>query len=105
MKIGEVIKTIRKYRKINQADLALQCEISTTFLSEIENDLKRPSKNTMHKICKVLEVPESLIYVMSTDVTDVPEGKRDKFNLFFPSLKKMFMELITNDEELKSLKT
>ena len=103
MKIGEVIRTLRKYKNISQTELAQKCEISATSLSQIEKDSKRPSRTTMAKICIALEVPESLIYVMGTEDTDVPADRKEVFNTVFPTLKRMFMNLITDEKELKAL--
>ena len=76
MNIGGTIKDLRIKKGFNQQEFAVKCKISATSLSQIENGIKRPNPNTLKNICKALGVSESIIYLMSADVNDVPKNKK-----------------------------
>lgn len=92
MNIGQSIREIRKSKGLNQKQLADQCGISFNALSQIELGNTHPQKDTLVKICIVLDVPISYIYFNSLDEKDVKEEKIPVFK----ALKKAIMELILN---------
>lgn len=53
------IKVWRQYRKLTQAKLAKQVEISIPYLSQIENKERTPSTVVFRKIAKALKVSVS----------------------------------------------
>ena len=65
MNIGLAIKSIRKKLSITQYELAEKCDLSQTSLSQIETGVKRPSQRTITKVCMVLDIPESIIYIVA----------------------------------------
>jgi hypothetical protein len=44
-------------------------------------------------ICEALQVPESFLYLYSFEREDVPEGKREKYDLVFPLIHKLIQEV------------
>ncbi|HHX51554.1 MAG TPA: helix-turn-helix transcriptional regulator [Clostridia bacterium] len=58
MQLGKRIEDIRVFRKMKQKDLARGAGISTTYLSDIENDRTLPSVRTLTKIAQVLEIDD-----------------------------------------------
>jgi len=58
MQLGKRIKDIGVFRKMKQKDLARGAGISTTYLSDIENDRTLPSVRTLTKIAQVLEIDD-----------------------------------------------
>ena len=80
MNIGNAIKCIRKAKGISQKDLAQKCELSANALCSIENDLSFPSKDSIGRICKALEIPEAYLMFFSVSDEDVPAEKRTVFN-------------------------
>lgn len=82
---------------ITQYDLSEMCGISQTSLSQIETSVKRPSPRTIKKICEVLEVPESVIYILGMQDTDVPESKQNVYNLIFPSIRNLALQIVANE--------
>ena len=54
--IGETIVLLRKEKGITQESLALECEISTSYLRLIEHGDANPTINELWKIAEVLEV-------------------------------------------------
>ncbi len=94
MNIGTGIKLIRKSKGISQGELAEKCGLSQASLSQIENGLKRPSAKNMKKLCDVLDVPEIFIYLYTLEDVDVPESKKEVFNLLYPSVKEMMGKIL-----------
>lgn len=96
MKIGILIKKLRIEKRISQGELAKVCKLSQNSLSQIELGLKRPSSKNLTKICEVLEVPESLLYLYGLEENDIPERKKEIFNIMYPVLKEFIEKLVLN---------
>jgi transcriptional regulator with XRE-family HTH domain len=99
MNIGYAIKSIRRQLDITQYDLAEKCGISQTSLSQIENCIKRPSNRTIKKICEVLEIPESVIYIIGMQDTDVPSSRKDVYDMIFPSIRNLALQIVSNEHK------
>lgn len=56
MDIGAKIKAIRLQRGLTQEELALRCELTKGYISQIENDLSSPSIATLMDILNILGV-------------------------------------------------
>ena len=54
--LGDNIRKARKSKNITQEKLAEYVDISTVFISQIENGTGKPSLETMSKISNVLQV-------------------------------------------------
>ncbi|MEI8280118.1 MAG: helix-turn-helix transcriptional regulator [Bacteroidota bacterium] len=94
MNVGIAIKQVRKQLGLTQQELAVKCNISQTSLSQIENGNKRPSAKTTKKICTALDIPESVIYILGMQDTDVPESKQNMYKLLFPSIRSLALEIV-----------
>ncbi len=94
MNIGFAIQTIRKSKNISQLELSEKCGISQAALSQIENGIKKPGTKTLDKICSVLNISQSLLYVLSINQEDVPESRKDLYNELFPEIKKSILALV-----------
>lgn len=77
MKIGATIKKLRKEKKITQIDLAGQCGISQTYLSQLENDERNPTVDVLERISNVLEIPYPVLSFLSITIDSVPEEKKE----------------------------
>ncbi|HYF32517.1 MAG TPA: helix-turn-helix transcriptional regulator [Chitinophagaceae bacterium] len=86
MNIGKVIKDIRTEKKISQGDLAKSCDITQTYLSQIESDTKMPSTALLMNISKELNVPLSVIFYLSIEESDVPKERRRAFKELSPTI-------------------
>ena len=93
MKIGTAIKSIRNNRHLSQNELAELCGLSQTALSQIEANKKRPGEKTLQKICNGLNIPVAVLYIIGLDETDVPEKRKEIFNLLYPSIKNLALEI------------
>ena len=97
MNIGIAIRSIRRQLGITQYELAEKCNISQTSLSQIENGIKRPSTRTIKKVCEVLEVPESVIYILGMQETDVPVSRKSVYDMLFPSIRNMALQIVSSE--------
>jgi transcriptional regulator with XRE-family HTH domain len=106
MNIGSAIKSIRKKLSITQYELADKCDLSQTSLSQIETGIKRPSQRTISKVCAVLDIPESIIYIVAMQETDVPPSKRGVYELVYPSIKSLALQMVSSEHlDLVTTKT
>jgi transcriptional regulator with XRE-family HTH domain len=101
MNIGLAIRSIRRKLGVSQHDLAEKCQLTQTALSQIETGKKRPSQRTMDRICEALDIPQSIIYIVAMEDTDVSPGKKDVYDLVYPSIKTLALQMI--DFEHRSL--
>ncbi len=97
MNIGSAIKSIRKKLSITQYELADKCDLSQTSLSQIETGIKRPSQRTITKVCAVLDIPESIIYIVAMQESDVPASKRGVYELVYPSIKSLALQMVSSE--------
>ncbi len=97
MNIGSAIKSIRKKLSITQYELAEKCDLSQTSLSQIETGIKRPSQRTISKVCAVLDIPESIIYIVAMQESDVPPSKRGVYELVYPSIKSLALQMVSSE--------
>lgn len=97
MNLGYSIKILRKQLNITQQVLSKETGISQTSLSKIEGGTN-PSEKNLKKIAKILGVPTSVIYILAMESTDVPEEKKEKYDLVFPIIKKLALQIVELEE-------
>jgi len=102
MNIGTPIKAVRKQLLITQTELANKCSLSQSALSGIENGDKTPTQCTINKICEVLNIPESIIYIMALEERDIPESKRATFRIIHPMIKVLVLQIARQVTVFKS---
>lgn len=93
MNIGASIKEFRIQKNISQSEFANKCGISQTSISQIENGVKRPNPGNLKKICKILEIPETVLYLKALEESDIPDNKREMYREFFPIVENMLRKL------------
>lgn len=87
MDLGNAVKTIRKKKNITQKELAKLCGISTNTICSIENGVTSPTKSSITKICKALNIPESYLLLFGISEEDIPEDKRILYKILCNSIK------------------
>lgn len=95
MNLGNTIKDIRKYKGYTQGDFAMECGITQTYLSQIENNQKEPNLSVLKKIAKKLVVPLPILFFLSITEEDVQPEKREMFNTISPTVKNIINEIFT----------
>lgn len=102
MNLGETIKILRKRNGLNQAQLAELCDITITYLSLIENGKKEPALSLLKTIARGLHVPLPILLFSSLTEDDIPDSKKDFFNVIKPSIDSMLYNLVEDNADSKS---
>lgn len=97
MNIGPTIKRLRKERGLNQLEFGEMTRLSQTSLSLIESGNTTPNKSTLKRICEGLKIPEEMLYFMSIDESDIPEEKKEKFRLLYPTAKDLMLKIFSDE--------
>jgi len=95
MNLGNTIKDIRKHKGYTQGDFALECGITQTYLSQIENNQKEPNLSVLKKIAEKLIVPLPILFFLSITEEDVQPEKKEIFNAISPTVKNIINEIFT----------
>ncbi|TRZ41674.1 helix-turn-helix domain-containing protein [Robertkochia solimangrovi] len=93
MDLGKVIKLLRKKQGLNQKELASRCGLSQTYLSLIEGNRKEPNLATLKAIANELNVSLPILFFMSLGKEDVPESKREMFEILEPTIKDLIKQI------------
>ena len=96
MDLGAAIKTIRQQKGIKQNSLAEKCDITQTYLSQIENNVKEPNISTLRNISEKLGLPLPILFFLSLNEKDISPEKQIAYNHLAPSIKAMISEFFTN---------
>ena len=94
MNIGTQIQKIRRKNNISQGQLAKDCGITQTYLSLIEHNKKDPNISLLKVITAKLNIPLSLLLLMSLDKEDIPEDKSELFNEIAPEISPIIISLL-----------
>ena len=97
MKIGKIIKQIRKDYGYSQKDLADKIHITQAYLSQIESDKKLPSIQLIEEIGKITVIPLPVILYLSIEDTDVTKDRRELYNLLRPTITKMIEDIFLKE--------
>ncbi len=87
MNLGNSIRQLREERNIKQHELATKAGITQTYLSQIENNQKRPSQSALDRISEALDVPTPILYFLAMEENDISEEKRPAFHAISPLVK------------------
>ncbi|MCB9234089.1 MAG: helix-turn-helix transcriptional regulator [Bacteroidia bacterium] len=94
MKIGIILKKRRNQVGIKQFELAERCNISQTYLSQIEQGKKEPHLSTLRIICEQLELPMPFVFFLAMEKNDLKEGKEKLFDEISPTLHSIIKEYL-----------
>ena len=92
MNIGNTIRRLRKKKGINQIEFASKCNLSQTYLSQIESGKRIPTIETLNKISENLDIPMAIISFLSLNLESVAENKRDAYLKISPAINAMVEE-------------
>jgi len=93
MTIGQVIKLLLKKKNISQVELSEKIGKSTTAISQIVKGQYSPTAETLEKISKVVEVPVPVMHFLTISDDDVPDDKKQLYNLLAPSMNKFLNDI------------
>lgn len=89
MNLGLAIKSIRKQKGLKQNQFAELCDITPSYLSQIENNNKEPNLSTLKVISKNLGTPLPILFFLSLDNDDINQEKIEAFKMIAPSIKSL----------------
>lgn len=95
MTLGEVIKFLLNKKGLTQAELSEKIGKSKTAVSQIINGAYSPNPETLQNISKILEVPVPVIYFLSISEKDIPEDKKQLYDLLSPLIQKYLFEIFS----------
>lgn len=72
--LGNVLKLLRIAREMSIKDLATQMNVSSTYISEVESNNKKPSLEMLSKYSEALKVSKSTILYFDE------EGEKNGYN-------------------------
>lgn len=97
MEIGKVVNILIKKKGLTQAEVANRIGKSPTALSQMINGVYNPSPDTLDKICKVLGVPQPILYFLTISEEDIPEDKVELYRMLAPSIKEFLIKIFGED--------
>jgi transcriptional regulator with XRE-family HTH domain len=95
MKLGATIKDLRTKSGIKQFELAEKCNISTTYMSQIESNTKEPNMSVLKQISDCLNVPLPILFYLSLEEDDIASNKRDAFKIIDQPVKSLIKEFFS----------
>jgi len=98
MNLGNTITRLREAKGLKQKTLAEQSTITQAYLSQIENNKKEPNLSTLRDISGVLGIPVPLIFFLSMDDKDLPEAKKDAFNILSPLMRNLISDFFVDQK-------
>ncbi len=93
MNFGKGIRTLLQNKKLSQKDLSKLSNISETSISLIVKGRVRPQKETLNSIAKALNVKSEVISLLSIDKKDVPEERKEYYDLIWDSIQSNILAL------------
>ena len=77
IELGKKIKILRVKHNLTQEELSSCADISTHFLSKIENGIEKSSLETVYKIARALKIPTADLFSaqVPTTTTDLSDNK------------------------------
>ena len=100
--IGSRLKTQRENQRLTQEVVSERADITTVYLSKIENGRVRPTLNTLSVICSVLDCDLGVILLNSLPASNNYQSEKivQIFNSCSPNVKPIALDLL---EQLSKL--
>lgn len=86
--LGKAIKMIRTYRNLSQTELALNANVSSSYISLLENNERDPTMDTLQRIAKALGVTMLVLIFMA---------ERDEFGVSHPEIAEKLLAVAFSD--------
>ena len=93
MNLGKAIKIALEKKNLTQLELANKTELSKTTISLILNGKTMPRKETIQAIANALDLTPEILLLMSIEKEDVPEGKRQYYDVMWPNVENTLYQL------------
>jgi len=112
--LGTMIRFLRKSQKMTQSDLALEADLTKSYISKIEADKQLPTIHQIKKISRILNIDYFYLILMTVDIEEVESNDKKvlltEFIENFNKLNKNYgspyeNELIIKEEESSECST
>ncbi|WP_248548441.1 helix-turn-helix domain-containing protein [Paenibacillus odorifer] len=94
--IGEILKKTRDIYGYKAKEMSAKLDISSSYLSEIENNKKKPSLELLEKYSDIFDIKVSTLILLSEDHDDAL--KRNKPQEFIKKLMIKLIDVMSKDE-------
>lgn len=100
--IGSRLKAEREAKQLTQENVAEQADITTVYLSKIENGKVHPTLNTLSAICSVINCDIGAILLNSSSESKDYQSEQivQLFHSCSPDVKPIALELLKNLSKL-----
>lgn len=93
MNIGKAIKILLEKKGITQKELAARTQLTQTTISLLINGETQPRKETLELVAKSLDVTPEILYLLSINKDDVPEDRKQVYDLVWPQIESTIVNL------------
>ena len=103
LQIGDVIASIRRKKRLDQKQMADELGISSSYLSQVENNTRNPSGKLLRQIADKLNIPVSvLLFEALEDSSFANEEDRQLFIKSKHLMDKMLDILLLSEEKIQN---
>ena len=96
--LGNVLRNVRKARKLTQEALAFESGVNRTYLSQIERGLQNPTIETLFRLTHALKVPAAdIIHSVEDEVAGARGDGQDGAGLEVPQLSPEFVDALERE--------
>ena len=92
MNFGQAIKELRIKKNMTQVVLAERIGMSVNAVSSWELGKTFPPNDSIKRLCKAFEVPQSYLLAASIEEEDVPEDKRVLYRAMLEPFRKELLK-------------
>ena len=101
--INEALKLARQFHRLNLSELAEKMKVSKSYISEIENNHKKPTLELLSKYSKALNIPVSHLMLFAEGLDDKKPIERFRLALAGKALSMLrWVEDITRDGDVEA---
>jgi transcriptional regulator with XRE-family HTH domain len=98
MKLGTTIKELRLKAGLKQFELAQRCDITPTYMSQIESNQKDPNISVLKCISENINTPLPILFYLSLDDSDISENKKEAFKIIDQPIKSLIKEFFSKPD-------
>lgn len=77
-KLNEALRLVRVFHDKKIKDLAIELEVSPSFITDIEKGKKKPSLELVNKYAKVFNTTKSALLFFSEEIENTPQKSKCK---------------------------
>ena len=96
--LNKILKQIRIFNYLNQAQLSDKISLSRSYISEIETGKKIPSMEVLEKYARTFDIPLSAIMIFAENYEN-KEGWKNKAKALLTKNTVKFLEWISEGEK------